>query len=113
MAWHRVSLSVRVFERRSSVLVWVQGRPILIARVDGKLYAMDAVCAHVGCALLSSTEGYESVCPAHEAKYDIRTGALVAPPRIKPELPCEEEESKVPLRTYPVAERDGLLEVEL
>ena len=86
---------------------------MLIARVDGKLYAMDAVCAHMGCALLTEAKDHTSVCPAHEARYDVRTGALVEPARIKPEIPCEMEELRIPLRTYPVVERDGLLEVDL
>lgn len=113
MVPRRVAISMRLFEHRSSVLTWVGGRPVLIARVDGKLYAMDAVCAHMGCALLTEAKDHTSVCPAHEARYDVRTGALVEPARIKPEIPCEMEELRIPLRTYPVAERDGLLEVDL
>ena len=113
MARHRVAISLRLFEHRSSVLTWVAGRPVLIARVEGKLYAMDAVCAHMGCALLTEAQGPTSVCPAHEARYDVRTGALLESPKIKPEIPCEMEELRIPLRTYPVAERDGLLEVDV
>ena len=86
---------------------------MLIARVDGKLYAMDAVCAHMGCALLTEAKDHTSVCPAHEARYDVRTGALVEPAKIKPEIPCEMEELRIPLRTYPVTEREGLLEIDL
>lgn len=113
MAPRRVAISTRLFEHRSSVLTWVGGRPVLIARVDGKLYAMDAVCAHMGCALLSEAKDHTTVCPAHEARYDVRTGQLLEPAKIKPEVPCEVEELRIPLRTYRVRERDGLLEVDV
>lgn len=104
---------MRLFEHRSSVVTWVGSRPVLIARVEGKLYAMDAVCAHMGCALLTEAKEHVATCPAHEARYDVRTGALLEAAKIKPDIPCEEEELRIPLRTYPVAERDGLLEVDL
>ena len=113
MVAHRVSISTRLFERRSSVVTWVNRRPILVARVDGRIYALDAVCAHMGCALLSHTEGPAAICPAHEARYDVRTGALLEAPKVKPEIPCEEEHLSIPLRTYPVTERDGLLEIDI
>ena len=86
---------------------------MLVAKCDGKLYAMDAVCAHMGCALLTEASGPIAVCPAHEARYDVRTGELVEPAKIKPEIPCEAEELRLPLRTYRVAEKDGLIEVEM
>jgi hypothetical protein len=38
---------------------------------------------------------------------------MVEPPQIKPEVPCEQEEVRVPLRTYRVTVGpDGLLDVE-
>ncbi len=113
MTFRRVSLSTRVFSRRSSILAWVNRRPVLVAKVGDAIYAMDAVCAHLGCALLSETSGAQVTCPAHEAVWDLRTGALVAEPKIKPEMPCEEETLKVPLRTYPARERDGFVEIDI
>lgn len=54
------------------------GRKLVIANFGGKLYAMDAVCSHMGGDL---TKGrFESdiiICPRHGAQYDIRTGKLV------------------------------------
>lgn len=108
-----IGISTRLFEHRSSVLTWIGGRPVLIARIEGKLHAMDAVCAHMGCALLSEVQGHVAVCPAHEARYDLRTGALLEPARIRPENPCEQEALKIPLRTYRVAEREGRLEIDI
>ena len=113
MTFRKVSISTRVFSRRSSILAWVNRRPVLVAKVDGSLYAMDAVCAHLGCAVLTEADGAHVTCPAHEAVWDVRTGALIAEPKVKPEMPCEEEALGVPLRTYPVREREGFVEIDL
>lgn len=113
MAFRRVSISTRVFSKRSSILTWVNHRPVLVAKVDGHLYAMDAVCAHLGCAVLPEAIGVQVTCPAHEAVWDVRTGGLLAEPKIKPEMPCEQEALRAPLRTYPVREQDGFIEVDL
>ena len=113
MTFRRVSVSTRVFSRRSSILVWLARRPILLAKVGDDVYAMDGICAHLGCALLTETDGPRATCPAHEAVWDVRTGELAAEPKIKPEMPCEEEALKAPLRTYPVREREGFLEVDV
>lgn len=113
MTFKRVSISTRVFSRRSSILTWVNHRPVLVAKVGDALYAMDAVCAHLGCAVLTEASGVAVTCPAHEAVWDVRTGALVAEPKIKPEMPCEQETLGVPLRTYPVRDHDGFLEIDI
>ncbi len=113
MTYRRVSISTRVFSRRSSILTWINHRPVLVAKVGDALYAMDGICAHMGCALLTESNGAQVTCPAHEAVWDLRTGALLAEPKVKPEMPCEEEALRVPLRTYPARERDGFIEVDL
>ena len=113
MSFRRVSISTRIFSRRSSILTWVNRRPVLVAKVGEAYFAMDAVCAHLGCAVLTEANGTHVTCPAHEAVWDISTGVLVAEPKIKPEMPCEEDAIRAPLRTYPARERDGFLEVDI
>jgi nitrite reductase/ring-hydroxylating ferredoxin subunit len=110
----KVRIHVHSFEGRNSMVIWLGGRPVLVAKDGGRFYGMDAVCAHMGCALLSEARGATAICPAHGAKYDMRTGQIVEPPQIKPEVPCEQEEIRVPLRTYGVTVGpDGLLNVSL
>ena len=58
--------------------VEAEGRKLIIANYGGTLYAMDAVCSHMGGDL--SKGRFESdivICPRHGAQYDIRTGKLV------------------------------------
>ncbi len=113
MTFRRVSLSTRVFSRRSSILTWIGKRPILVAKVDDGLYAMDAVCAHIGCALLTEVHDHTVTCPAHEAVYDLCTGKLLVEPKVKPEMPCEQEALHAPLRTYRARESEGFIEIDI
>jgi len=56
------------------VRVDVNGKPIVIALVSGRVYAMDSVCSHEGGPLEDGTiEGYCLVCPWHQGIFDIRT----------------------------------------
>ena len=55
------------------------GKPIVLIRVDGKVFAMDAVCSHEGGPLEEGTlEGYKLKCPWHYAIFDIRSGKVSA-----------------------------------
>lgn len=60
-----------------------QGRYILVARVAGRLHAIDDWCNHAGC-LLSEGHMEEGVvtCPCHGAEFRLRDGACVSEVRI-------------------------------
>ena len=56
-------------------LYLVRGKEILLVMVDGKYYAIDNRCAHMGGNLSRGTlEGYIVTCPRHGSQYDVRTG---------------------------------------
>jgi 3-phenylpropionate/trans-cinnamate dioxygenase ferredoxin component len=58
---------------------------IAVFNIDGALYAIEDVCTHDGGELAGGTiEGYEIECPRHGARFDIRTGAVLAPPAYEP-----------------------------
>ena len=61
-------------------------REILLARVDGKIYAMDNACGHSGYPLHEGTlDGYVVTCGWHDARFDVRSGAVLSPGRdLKP-----------------------------
>jgi 3-phenylpropionate/trans-cinnamate dioxygenase ferredoxin subunit len=56
------------------------GRQLLLARVDGQVYAIDDVCTHAGASLHEGDLGREGqylvTCPWHEAHFDVRTGKV-------------------------------------
>jgi ferredoxin-NADP reductase/nitrite reductase/ring-hydroxylating ferredoxin subunit len=57
----------------------VNGTPVVLAAVGGKVYAMDAVCSHEGGPLEEGTiEDYRLTCPWHQAIFDVRN-ARVSP----------------------------------
>jgi nitrite reductase/ring-hydroxylating ferredoxin subunit len=57
-------------------------REILLAKVDGKIYAIDNACGHSGYPLhKGKLDGYVVTCRWHDAKFDVRSGAVLAPGR--------------------------------
>jgi nitrite reductase/ring-hydroxylating ferredoxin subunit len=59
----------------------VEGNRIAVFNVGGSFYAIDDTCPHAGGPL---SEGQVSdgkvTCPWHEADFDLKTGAVLAPP---------------------------------
>jgi 3-phenylpropionate/trans-cinnamate dioxygenase ferredoxin component len=54
---------------------------VCIVNVEGKYYAIENVCTHLGGPLNEGTlEGYEVECPWHGSKFDVRTGEPTKPP---------------------------------
>jgi ferredoxin-NADP reductase/nitrite reductase/ring-hydroxylating ferredoxin subunit len=55
----------------------IEGKSIVLARVQENIYAMDAVCSHEGGPLEDgSLEGYELKCPWHYAIFDVRNAKV-------------------------------------
>jgi 3-phenylpropionate/trans-cinnamate dioxygenase ferredoxin subunit len=79
--------------------VTVDDLMIAIVNLDGEIFAVDNICTHAFAVL---TEGPlvdgQLQCPLHGARFDVRTGAVTAPPAWEP------------LRTYEVRlEGDAIL----
>lgn len=66
-------------------VVDVDGVAVAVFHLEGGLYAIEDVCTHDGGELASGElEGGEIVCPRHGARFDLRTGAVTAPPAYEP-----------------------------
>jgi 3-phenylpropionate/trans-cinnamate dioxygenase ferredoxin subunit len=76
--------------------------PVAVFHVEEGYFATDDTCTHAESSL---AEGYIEngtvECEYHFAKFDIRTGAALTPPAV------------IPLGTYPVEVRDGVVFVDL
>jgi nitrite reductase/ring-hydroxylating ferredoxin subunit len=60
---------------------WLDGKPLLWAKVEGKIYALGNKCPHRGFPLSKGKlEGYTLTCAYHGGKFDIRTGACIKHP---------------------------------
>ena len=63
----------------------VNGRAVAVCNVDGDLYAIDDVCTHdEGSLDQGELEGFEIECPRHGARFDVRSGEVVALPAVLP-----------------------------
>jgi nitrite reductase/ring-hydroxylating ferredoxin subunit len=57
--------------------VELEGNKIVLAMVNGQVFAMDAVCSHQGAPLEEGNlEGYNLTCPWHYAVFDVRDGKV-------------------------------------
>lgn len=62
------------------------GKPILLANIDGTYYALGNICTHMACTLTNGKLKGEVVeCPCHGSQYNVKTGAVVRGPALKPE----------------------------
>src|SRR3979490_681197 len=69
---------------------------------DGEVFAIDDTCTHQDASLADGwLEGCRVECPLHASTFDLRTGAVAAPP------------AKVGVRTHAVSIADGDIYVTL
>jgi 3-phenylpropionate/trans-cinnamate dioxygenase ferredoxin component len=62
-------------------VVDADGTAIAVFNIDGHYYAIEDLCTHDGGELAGGgLDGYEVICPRHGARFDVRTGAVCAPP---------------------------------
>lgn len=67
------------------VVVDVRGVRVAIANVQGVYYAFDDECTHEQCSLAEGDlAGTTVTCMCHGAEFDVRTGAVLAPPAVEP-----------------------------
>jgi 3-phenylpropionate/trans-cinnamate dioxygenase ferredoxin subunit len=58
--------------------VEVDGRELLLARVEGSYYVIDGRCPHMGGDLSKgSLRGSVVTCPRHGSQFDVRDGRLI------------------------------------
>ncbi len=82
-------------------VVAVEDAPIAVFNLDGEFYAIDDLCTHDGGTLTGGqVEGGEIVCPRHGARFNIKTGAVTAPPAYEP------------VHVFPIRIRDGRIQVQ-
>jgi nitrite reductase/ring-hydroxylating ferredoxin subunit len=78
------------------------GLAVAVYRVEGEFYVTDDACTH-GPGSLSEgyLDGHVIECDFHNGAFDIRSGAVVAPPCM------------VPVKTYKVIPNDGAVVIEV
>jgi nitrite reductase/ring-hydroxylating ferredoxin subunit len=57
--------------------VELEGNKIVLAMMNGQVFAIDAICSHKGAPLEEGNlEGYNLTCPWHYAVFDVRNGKV-------------------------------------
>ena len=75
---------------------------LAVFNVGGTYYVTDDACTHgPGSLSEGQLDGFEIECDFHNGKFDIRTGAVVAPPCM------------IPIRTYKVVIEDNSVLIEV
>ena len=87
--------------------VEADGEYIVLSMINGRIYAIDAVCSHEGGPLEDGTlDGYEVECPWHGSKFDVRTGKPTKPParQAVPVYEVKVEDNNILVRKHIVRE---------
>lgn len=80
----------------------LDGKPVILARVQDEYYAFGARCTHYGAPLNEGVlKEHSIVCPWHHSYFDIRSGLRLEPPALN-DLPH-----------YPVHIEDGLVTITI
>jgi nitrite reductase/ring-hydroxylating ferredoxin subunit len=83
-SWTKVDLTKQDLSKSEGrAVVEVNGQKILVAEVDGNLYAVSNKCTHLNLPLVGKTAIFQGkvadkciVCPAHGTAFDLQTGAV-------------------------------------
>jgi len=79
----------------------VDGFPLALARVGGRVHAVEDRCSHDDGPLgEGALDGCEVICPRHGARFDLRDGRATRMPAVQP------------IRTIPVREAEGRVLVD-
>lgn len=93
-------LGERDLEEGALRRVVVEGMPVLLSRLGGRVYAIAETCSHLGGPLAEGRREEASViCPWHGSRFDLGTGRVLDGPATFP-APCLD-----------VRERAGRIEV--
>ncbi len=100
MSEHRFEARLGNGEMRG---VEIEGKPVVLACVDGQYYALGGKCTHYGGPLDKGVlRGYTLMCPWHHACFDIRSGQRLEPPALNdvPHYPVRVENGQL-IVTFP------------
>ncbi len=61
----------------------LNGKPVMLANVDGKIHAIAGLCTHQQGILANGTlEGNVVTCPRHGSQFDVTTGKNLRGPKV-------------------------------
>ena len=83
MAEHRVGSASTFLQNGDMTRLELEGKPVVVARVNDEYYAFGGNCPHYGAPLNNGLlKEHTLICPWHHACFDIRSGARLEPPTL-------------------------------
>jgi nitrite reductase/ring-hydroxylating ferredoxin subunit len=80
--------------------VEIDERPVVLTRVNGRVYALSGICTHENVELIDGEVDEDTIwCPIHASGFNVFTGEVNSPP------------AAIPLPVYDVREVDGAVQV--
>ncbi len=91
------SISINEIPVGSAKLVRYKNKPSIIIRLkEQEVYALSAVCTHLGCIVKWQDETKELLCPCHAARFDLYGNILGGPaPKPLPAYKAVIEEDRI------------------
>ncbi|SRR5216683_23097 len=63
----------------------VAGTKVSVTSLDGRLYAFDDTCTHMGCSLaMGKLDGTTVTCHCHGSQFNVTSGAVLRGPATRP-----------------------------
>jgi nitrite reductase/ring-hydroxylating ferredoxin subunit len=110
MTWQRTGVAEPTLRVGNLREVMVGSTSVLLVRLPQGIFAVDAICPHLGGLLADGTLAEARItCPVHGAAFDATDGSVLADPfGIEPP-----EGGVAPIVTYPTRVEAGMIEVDL
>lgn len=65
------------FTKENKMQIFIQGKEILLTKVEGNYYAINNRCTHMGGSLYNGRlVGREIICRRHHTRFDVTTGKV-------------------------------------
>lgn len=102
MTWTVVAEDDEIAVGKVAVFERGDGLRVALCRTESGIYAIEDVCTHDGGPLdQGELIGCAIECPRHGARFDVRTGAVLALPAVRP------------VRSFEVRQENGMIEADL
>ncbi|MGA1825254.1 MAG: ubiquinol-cytochrome c reductase iron-sulfur subunit [bacterium] len=74
-----LSLAASEIPMGASKKMKYRGKPIVVINTSSGIYALSAVCTHLGCIVNWDAASGTLICPCHKAVYDLQGNVLSGP----------------------------------
>ncbi|MBI5183682.1 MAG: Rieske 2Fe-2S domain-containing protein [Nitrospinae bacterium] len=74
-----ITISLTELPNGKSKVVVIGGKPVIVVRTNEEVFALSAVCTHLGCIVKWDASLNRLICPCHAASFDLNGNVLGGP----------------------------------